>query len=573
MKKGETVIATIRPLAPPFLDERARAELGATIQAARSAILLAEVERQRVQTALELARSDFSRAERLAATRTVSERALEKAANDVALLEAQGRSAEATIRMRKAELASDLARLVEPGQVAVDPEKQACCLRLRSPVDGTILKMRLKSAQAVSAGAVVADVGDPARLEIVVDLLSSDAVRVHPGSKAIVTEWGGDHDLPATVRRIEPAGFTKVSALGIEEQRVNVVLDLDRPEPRLGDAFRVFARIVSWHGDDVLQVPLGALFRTGDDWTVFRIESGRARLVAHPCRAHERRHGGGDRRAAAPGTSSCSIRATPSPEAMFGEGARRARAALSAAEASGRARSHRLDCSFRVLRSWWTSAGESGFDEGPRRRLQRGLPGLSVSAYRCPRHGGHSRRRPRSRCRRGKRKTAWRCRTPCPRPRVGPWMPFSTTRAGIFAAEEEVRIAGERRKLVFLAAPVGLVAGDAGIVEDALAVGRGGLRLGRLLFRRRVRAQIGPEIVQDLRSLRVRQTQPEAIHVVEDGAPCALAYAGGVDHRLEIVAGLAMAVDEITSGPFGQVEARGGPGAGMEQQKEAGGPG
>ena len=277
--KGDTVIATIRPLAPPFLDERARAELEATIQAARSAISLAEVERQRVQTAIELARSDFSRAERLAATRTISERTLEKAANDVALLEAQERSAEATIRMRKAELASDLARLVEPGQVAVDPERQACCVKLRSPVDGTILKMRLKSAQAVSAGAVVADVGDPANLEIVVDLLSSDAVRVHPGSKALITEWGGDRDLSATVRRIDPAGFTKVSALGIEEQRVNVILDLDRPEPRLGDAFRVFARIEIWHGDNILQVPLGALFRTGDDWTVFRVEGGRARLV------------------------------------------------------------------------------------------------------------------------------------------------------------------------------------------------------------------------------------------------------------------------------------------------------
>ena len=104
-------------------------------------------------------------------------------------------------------------------------------------------------------------------------------MRVHPGSKAFITEWGGDRDLPATVRRIDPAGFTKVSALGIEEQRVNVILDLDRPEPRLGDAFRVFARIVSWRGENVLQVPLGALFRTGDDWTVFRVENGHARLV------------------------------------------------------------------------------------------------------------------------------------------------------------------------------------------------------------------------------------------------------------------------------------------------------
>lgn len=279
VRKDKTVIATVRPLAPPFLDERTRAELQATIEAARSAVAVAEVERQRVQTALDLARSDFSRAERLAATNTVSDRTLQKAANDVALLEAQLRSAEASVDVRKAELASDLAKLVEPGQVAQNPERQSCCVRLMSPIDGKVLKMRLKSAQAIAAGAVVADVGDPSDIEIVVDLLSSDAVRIHPGSKALITDWGGDHDLPATVRRIDPAGFTKVSALGIEEQRVNAILDLDRPEPRLGDAFRVFARIVAWHADGVLRVPLGALFRTGDDWTVFRIEGGRAHLV------------------------------------------------------------------------------------------------------------------------------------------------------------------------------------------------------------------------------------------------------------------------------------------------------
>ena len=279
VRKGQTVIATVRPLAPPFLDERTRAELQATIEAARSAVAVAEVERQRVQTALDLARADFSRAERLAATNTVSVRTLQKAANDVALLEAQLRSAEASIQVRKAELASGVAKLAQPGQTAGNPQGRSCCIRLLSPVDGKVLKMRLKSAQALGAGTVVADVGDPADLEIVVDLLSSDAVRVHPGSKALVTEWGGDHDLPATVRRVEPAGFTKVSALGIEEQRVNAILDLDRPEPRLGDAFRVFARIVAWHADDVLRVPLGALFRTGDDWTVFRVEDGRARRV------------------------------------------------------------------------------------------------------------------------------------------------------------------------------------------------------------------------------------------------------------------------------------------------------
>ena len=297
MLKGETVIATIRPLAPPFLDERARAELQAEIQAARSAISLAEVDRQRVQTALDLARSDFSRAERLASSQTISERTLEKAANDVALLEAQERSAEATIRVRRAELATDLARLVEPGHVAIDPAEHACCVELTSPVDGTILKMRLKSAQALSAGTVVADVGDPAKLEVVADLLSADAVRVHPGSKAFITEWGGDRDLPATVRRIDPAGFTKVSALGIEEQRVNVDSRSRQARAQARRRFqglcahRQLARRECSPGTARCALP----HRRRLDRLPGRERARASR--AHPGRPHERRDGRGVRRA------------------------------------------------------------------------------------------------------------------------------------------------------------------------------------------------------------------------------------------------------------------------------------
>jgi HlyD family secretion protein len=132
----------------------------------------------------------------------------------------------------------------------------------------------------VAAGATLIELGDPNDLEIAVDFLSRDAVRIAPGAPARIESWGGDTVLDARVRRIEPTGFTKVSALGIEEQRVKVILDFTSPPERwrpLGHAYRVIARVTVWHGDDVVRVPLGALFRRGDDWAVFVVEEGRAR--------------------------------------------------------------------------------------------------------------------------------------------------------------------------------------------------------------------------------------------------------------------------------------------------------
>ena len=122
----------------------------------------------------------------------------------------------------------------------------------------------------------IAEIGDTSNLEVAVDLLSSDAPKVHPGTRASITEWGGDRDIPATVRLIEPSAFTKVSALGIEEQRVNAIIDLEEVPERLGHGYRVIARIEIWSSDSALQVPLGALFRVGANWTVFRIVDGKA---------------------------------------------------------------------------------------------------------------------------------------------------------------------------------------------------------------------------------------------------------------------------------------------------------
>ena len=149
-----------------------------------------------------------------------------------------------------------------------------------SPVDGVVLARHHESQSIVPAGEPLLDVGDPSRLEIVADLLSTDAVKIRPGSPVLIEQWGGPTTLHGHVRRIEPSGFTKVSALGVEEQRVNVIIDFDAAgdeAPALGDNFRVEVRVVTWRADDVVKMPLGALFRDGDRWAAYVIDGGRAR--------------------------------------------------------------------------------------------------------------------------------------------------------------------------------------------------------------------------------------------------------------------------------------------------------
>jgi HlyD family secretion protein len=148
---------------------------------------------------------------------------------------------------------------------------------LRSPVTGRVLRIPERSERVVLAGTPLLELGDPAKLEIVADLLSSDAVRVMPGDAMLIEGWGGGTTLRGRLRRVEPSGFTKVSALGVEEQRVNVIGDFVDLPGAIGDRYRVEVRIVVWEGRDVLQVPTSALFRHGDGWSVFVIEQGRAR--------------------------------------------------------------------------------------------------------------------------------------------------------------------------------------------------------------------------------------------------------------------------------------------------------
>jgi HlyD family secretion protein len=185
-------------------------------------------------------------------------------------------SARANLSVRERELESARAVLGAPDPTAAD----ACCVSLVAPVSGKVLRVLSEDEQVVAPGTPILDIGNPGNLEISVDLLSRDAVRVREGAAATVSGWGGP-PIPARVERIEPSATTQVSALGIDEQRVGVILALEG-DPQdwhlLGHGFRVIARITLWRQDDVLSIPVGALLRDGSDWATFMVQDGRARL-------------------------------------------------------------------------------------------------------------------------------------------------------------------------------------------------------------------------------------------------------------------------------------------------------
>ncbi len=277
VKADDTVVAAIHPLDPPLIDSRTQAELVAARDGARAGLSIAELEHKKSQTDLDQALKDEARAEQLARTGTISEMTLQKAENLSDALRSQVSVTQRAIELRRAELASAQARLAQPLPSDTGGTGNECCITLTAPVDGVVLAVYAKSEQPVAIGTKLADIGDPSRLEVVVDLLSSDAVRVVPGTMAQITRWGGDKNLRAHVKRIDPAAFTKVSALGIEEQRVNAVLELDDNDPRLGHGFRVYADIPIWESPSAMQVPISALFRIGNTWNAFVILDGRAK--------------------------------------------------------------------------------------------------------------------------------------------------------------------------------------------------------------------------------------------------------------------------------------------------------
>jgi HlyD family secretion protein len=274
--RGRTVLAT---LDPQPLDARGRAEAKAALAAAEAAGGRARAEQERAAAALALARSERARHERLFAERVVSRQQLEARATEAQAAEEGLRAAEYAARAAEHERDMAKARLLgTPGQGG-DPAARR--IVIRSPIDGVVLKRYRESEAVVPAGEPLLEVGDAGRLEIVSDLLSSDAVKVRAGQAVLVEQWGGEAPLRARVRRVEPAGFMKVSALGVEEQRVNVVMDFEDPREAwaaLGDAYRVEVRIVVSEGEGVVKVPTSSLFRSGEGFAVFAVDGGRARL-------------------------------------------------------------------------------------------------------------------------------------------------------------------------------------------------------------------------------------------------------------------------------------------------------
>ncbi|MDW9550628.1 efflux RND transporter periplasmic adaptor subunit [Sinorhizobium meliloti] len=275
---GETQLAQIEPAPPAFLDVRIEAELQAAVEAARAAHNLAAAELNKAKADLTFAEGERARARLLIERRTISQRALEDAERAHNVAQANLATAEAAQKVREHELHQAQSRLLSRQEIR--SLREDCeCMPVTAPVSGVVLQVMRRSEGVVEAGTPLLDIGNPADLEIVVNFLSEDAVRIRPGQRAIITDWGGE-DLNAVVRRIEPFGQTQVSALGIEEQRVDVILDFADPTESwrsLGHGYRVDVQVILFEGE-VLKLPLGALFRQGEEWAVFVAAEGRARL-------------------------------------------------------------------------------------------------------------------------------------------------------------------------------------------------------------------------------------------------------------------------------------------------------
>ncbi len=269
-------ITVVTPIEPPLLDARSRAQADAQLRLAGAAESQASARARTAEAAAEHAKAELTRMQTLEKSGGIPRASLEDA-------ELAARTA--TSELESARFGVGVARSqVELARAAVSRVTgkggDTSNVAVTSPVDGAILRVLTESAGVVAAGAPLVEIGDPAGLEIVLDVLSADAVSIKPGAETWIEHWGGEKRLDARVRLVEPSGFTKVSALGVEEQRVNVVADFaSDPAERasLGDGYRVHARVVVWQKPDAIRVPLSALFRDGDRWAVFVLEADRAR--------------------------------------------------------------------------------------------------------------------------------------------------------------------------------------------------------------------------------------------------------------------------------------------------------
>jgi HlyD family secretion protein len=276
VERGD-VLATIVPQAPALLDPRSRAEATARLATAQSAVRQARVVAQRAELAAAHARDDAARLRKLASSGSINADDAAHAEFEASLRAQELVSARfgAEVAAHEAEMANAVVARYGEGTKARE------AFEIASPVTGRVLRVVQSNAGVVAPSAPLVEVGDPADLEVVVDVLTEDAVRIPPRAKVVLDRWGGAAPLAAHVRVVEPSAFTRLSALGVEEQRVSVVLDFDDPADRraeLGDGYRVEAHIVTWQQDGVLAVPASAVFRKDDGWAVFSVVNGRARI-------------------------------------------------------------------------------------------------------------------------------------------------------------------------------------------------------------------------------------------------------------------------------------------------------
>lgn len=273
VEAGRTVVAAIEPSDPELLDPRARALAEARVKAAEAVLARTTPLLDQARTARDYARTTLERAERLFAEKTLSHQELDAAEERERIAGEALRAAEFAAQIAAFEL--EQARAV----LGAGADAPATRLEVKAPISGRVLRVWQESSTVVAPGTRLLELGDPANLEVEIEALSSDAVRVAPGARVWLEQWGGETPLPARVRVVEPSAFRKISALGVEEQRVFVIADFaGPPEARtaLGDGFRVEARIVVAEAADVLTVPTGALFRQAGEWTVFVVEGRRA---------------------------------------------------------------------------------------------------------------------------------------------------------------------------------------------------------------------------------------------------------------------------------------------------------
>jgi HlyD family secretion protein len=278
--KVDDAVAAITPSPAPLMDPRTRQEIGERLGAAEANLERAKavVERSRAQS--NQANTDLKRTQTLADRGAATAQALEHAELAVRLADRDLRAAEFLDHAAEHELSQMralLARYSGDSNANETPESWS----VTAPVSGVVLRVAQESETIVQPGTPLLDVGDPRDLEIVVDVLSTDAVEIRPGADVAIIHWGGQAALSGRVRRVEPAAFTKISTLGVEEQRVNVLVDITSPAQdwaKLGDAYQLDAQITVFTQDDAAIIPAGALFRRGDQWNVFVVKDGRAQI-------------------------------------------------------------------------------------------------------------------------------------------------------------------------------------------------------------------------------------------------------------------------------------------------------